>query len=134
MSMRNFTPDRYFSLKQPCDNCPFRVSGAINLEPGRLKGIVDDLLRNDHQVFDCHKTVHCEKGGEWDEETGEYTRSGNELHCAGATILLLKQSSPSIPMRIAMALGHLDSDEILSKHGAEVIESVKSQRRSKVSP
>lgn len=122
MSMRNFTPDRYFSLKQPCENCPFRVSGAIQLQPGRLESIVEDLMSNDHQVFDCHKTVHCDKGGEWDDSTGEYNRSGNELHCAGASILLLKRSRPSVQMRISMAFGMLDGEEILREHGAKVME------------
>lgn len=40
-----------------CANCPFRATGAIELRPGRLQGIVADL-RNDSIIFPCHKTSH----------------------------------------------------------------------------
>lgn len=46
-----------FNLKKPCANCPFRKEGAIELRPGRVKGIVKDLKRDDHSIFVCHKTL-----------------------------------------------------------------------------
>ena len=44
--------------KRPCSNCPFRCDGeGIELRPGRLEGIVADLLANDQHTFVCHKTL-----------------------------------------------------------------------------
>ena len=41
--------------KRPCANCPFRCDGAgVQLEPGRLEGIVSELLADDQQTFVCH--------------------------------------------------------------------------------
>lgn len=47
--------------------------GAIELAPGRLDGIIEQLTSDDHSTFPCHKTLHCARGGEWNEE-GEYSR------------------------------------------------------------
>ncbi|WP_244137517.1 hypothetical protein [Burkholderia pyrrocinia] len=57
-----------FKLRRPCENCPFRKEGAIKLARGRLDGIVEHLIRDDHSTFQCHKTVHnTPTGGEWDD-------------------------------------------------------------------
>lgn len=48
--------------KRPCANCPFRCDGAgVELSPGRLEGIVSDLLADDQQTFVCHKTLDKER-------------------------------------------------------------------------
>lgn len=93
------------NLKKPCSNCPFLREGAIELEPGRLDGIIEDLTENDHINFQCHKTVHSKQGGEWlEDENGEqvYEPSGNESMCIGSAIYMLKIGRPSICMRIAI--------------------------------
>lgn len=90
----------HFRLTKACSNCPFRKKGAIELAPGRLEGIVDELLSNDASSFPCHKTVHCSKGGDFDEE-GEYIASGHESMCAGAAAYLMKVGRPTIGMRLA---------------------------------
>jgi hypothetical protein len=89
----------HFRLKRPCQNCPFKKKGAIELEPGRLKGIVEGLLKDDASSFPCHKTVHCSAGGEFDDE-GNYIASGHEAMCAGAAAYLSKVGRPTIGMRI----------------------------------
>ncbi|MEZ1440132.1 hypothetical protein QVM41_28145 [Pseudomonas shirazica] len=94
----------HLRLKRPCANCPFLKEGAIELAPGRLDGIIEGLLEDDHSTFQCHKTVHSRKGGEWDED-GNYTASGHEAMCAGAAAYLMKNGSPSVAMRIAFATG-----------------------------
>ncbi|HGW3237511.1 TPA: hypothetical protein ACNKCC_005820, partial [Klebsiella pneumoniae] len=48
----------HLRLKKPCANCPFRKEGAIELAPGRLEGIINDIVENDMTTFHCHKTVH----------------------------------------------------------------------------
>lgn len=91
--------ETHFRLKRPCSNCPFRRKGAIELEPGRLEGIVEGLLSDDSSSFPCHKTVHCSKGGHFDDE-GNYIASGQEAMCAGAAAYLSKVGRPTIGMRI----------------------------------
>lgn len=94
----------HLRLKSPCSNCPFRISGGVHLEPGRLKGIVEALLEDDTSSFDCHKTVHCDRGGEWDDD-GAYKASGHEAMCAGAAALLMKRGRPTVSMRFAFITG-----------------------------
>ena len=74
------------------------------MQPGRLEGIVETLLNDDHSTFHCHKTVHSKRGGEWDDD-GCYQPSGNEAMCAGAAALLMKRGRPSVGMRIAFVTG-----------------------------
>lgn len=76
----------HLRLKKPCANCPFRKEGAIELVPGRLEGIINDIVENDMTTFHCHKTVHSKSGGEWDEE-GNYAPSGQESMCACCGLL-----------------------------------------------
>jgi hypothetical protein len=95
--------ENLFNLKKPCADCPFRKEGAIFLSPGRLEGIIEQLVNDDWTTFHCHKTVHNTRtGGDWSEE-GEYTCSGQESMCAGAAIYLEKLGCPTVAMR----LGHM---------------------------
>ena len=91
---------RHYRLKRPCVNCPFLKSGAIELMPGRLADIARGLMVDDGSTFQCHKTVHSRKGGEFDDD-GNYTASGNEAMCAGAAAFLMKKGRPTIGMRLA---------------------------------
>lgn len=88
-------------LKMPCGNCPFRREGAIPLQEGRLQQIASDLLDDDHRTFWCHKSVHTDSGGDWDDD-GDYRASGQEKMCAGAAAFLMKQGRPTISMRLAL--------------------------------
>lgn len=94
----------HYRLKRPCNNCPFLKSGAIELAPGRLEGIVNGLMEDDHSTFQCHKTVHSRNGGEFDDD-GEYHASGNEAMCFGAAAYLMKAGRPTVGMRLAMVTG-----------------------------
>lgn len=94
-------------LKKPCQNCPFRTEGSIGLRPGRLEGIAEGLLEDDLSSFHCHKTIHSKSGGEWNDD-GEYIPSGKEAVCAGSIAYLLNEGRPSVPMRLAVAIGILN--------------------------
>lgn len=94
----------HLKLKRPCANCPFLKEGAIDLRPGRLEGIIDDLLENDYSTFQCHKTVHSRIGGSFDED-GNYNASGKESMCAGAAAYLMKKGRPTVGMRVAFVTG-----------------------------
>jgi hypothetical protein len=112
--------------KKPCANCPFLKVGAISLRPGRLEGIIADLLADDHIIFQCHETVYCPKGGEWivDEDGDEryYQASANESHCVGAMIYLLKARSPNVAMRLAAGF-KLISFDALREQSEKVIDT-----------
>lgn len=47
-------PPRY-TLREPCDNCPFRADRPFFLREEVVDGIADDLKRGG--TFWCHKTV-----------------------------------------------------------------------------
>lgn len=110
----------HFRLKRPCKNCPFRKTGAIKLQPGRLHGIIATLIDNDHTTFQCHETVHGPTGGEWDEEN-QYVASGQEAMCAGAMIYLEKRGRPTVAMRLGQLLGRYKPETLLV-HEAEIID------------
>lgn len=102
-----------FKLAKPCANCPFLKCGAIELQPGRLNGIIQALLDDDYSTFQCHKTVHNVKtGGEWDDD-GTYHSTGQESMCAGAMIYLEKLGRPTVGMRLGRIYGLYDPNRLL---------------------
>jgi hypothetical protein len=125
--------EAYFALKKPCENCPFRKQGAIDLRPGRLEGIIESLLKDDWETFQCHKTVHNPRtGGEWVDDDGEhrYIPSGREAMCAGAIIYLEKVRSPSVPMRLGHITGLYRPEEYM-KSADCVIDPIQKKERKK---
>lgn len=111
----------HFRLKRPCKNCPFRKTGGIELEPGRLQGIVDDLVSNDQTTFQCHETVHGKSGGEWNDE-GRYEPSGQEAMCVGAMIYLEKRGRPTVAMRLGQLWGCYKPQSLL-EHENSIIDA-----------
>lgn len=82
--------------KRPCSNCPFRCDGAgIPLQPGRLEGIVSDLLNDDQQTFVCHKTLDKER-----------------MTCAGAVAVMSKLGRLPVIARLGLACGVIDRRDI----------------------
>ena len=106
-----------YALKKPCENCPFLKdkSKAIQLNEGRVNGIISELLTGESTSFSCHKTVHHPKtGGKWVEnEDGEesYQQSGKEQQCAGALAVLEKLNQPTQLMRIMERMGQYSRDQ-----------------------
>lgn len=83
--------------KRPCANCPFRCDGkGIALEPGRIEGIVNNLLRDDHKTFVCHKTLD----------------SGERRTCAGAVAVMSKLGRLPIIARLGLAYGLITKEDI----------------------
>ncbi|POZ80231.1 hypothetical protein [Burkholderia contaminans] len=109
--------EHHFKLRRPCENCPFLKSGAIELAPGRVDGIVEQLVKDDHSTFQCHKTVHNNRtGGKWDD-AGGYTASGRESMCAGAMIYLEKLGRPTVGMRLGRVFGIYDPERLKPAFG-----------------
>ncbi|KAF0254034.1 hypothetical protein [Pseudomonas putida] len=105
----------YFRLKTPCSKCPFRKNSPIELRPGRLEGIVADLLANDGNTFTCHNTLSTSRDGDCDlDDEGDQRpidyRNGEKM-CAGAAAYLMKVERPSIGMRYAMSSGSIGFDQ-----------------------
>jgi hypothetical protein len=95
-----------YRLKKPCANCPFRKEGAIDLQPGRVPGIIEHLLSDDMNGFPCHKTTYGE--GSDEDDDGNYIPNGKEAQCVGAMAFLRKVGRPNVGMRLAMAFGIVD--------------------------
>lgn len=67
--MRGFNP---YALKKPCANCPFLKdqSKAIELQPGRVEGIIEGLLDGSASSFACHKTLYEPPRERWKKVVG----------------------------------------------------------------
>jgi hypothetical protein len=108
--------DTFFALRRPCGNCPFRKTGAIELEDGRLASIVEGLVSGETTTFHCHKTVHNDRtGGDWDDD-GNYRASGQESMCAGAIIYLEKSRHPTVAMKLGRHFGMYDPAQLAASY------------------
>ena len=63
--------------------------------PGRLEGIVSDLLADDHQTFVCHKTLDTER-----------------MTCAGAVGLMSKLGRLPLIARMGLVMGVISNKDI----------------------
>ena len=86
-----------FNVTSPCGNCPFRTDTPISLRPGRMAGILKDVLWND-KTFACHKTTN----GKRREHSA----------CAGSLICHEKAGKPNWLYRFANGLGLYDPKKL----------------------
>lgn len=111
--MSKFAP---YALNKPCANCPFLKTGGIELQEGRVEGIIQELVDGVTTGFSCHKSVYSKVGGEWVEgEDGEevYKQSGKELQCAGAMAVLEKIGHRTVLMQVMGRMGIYDADKYI---------------------
>lgn len=115
--------DKAYGMVTPCDQCPFRNDIDPYLREGRVREIERSLDRGE---FPCHKTVEH-------DEDGEPIHSGEQIHCAGALILMEKEGRSSQMMRIAERIGIYDPSKL--NMGAPVFgsfnEMAKAMRKNK---
>lgn len=100
--------DSPYSLKKPCKNCPFNKTGAIELHPGRVESILQDLLNGKTTGFQCHKTAYRAKSSE--------RVRGKEKECAGALIVLEKLERQTQLMQVMDRLGFYKPADLLPYH------------------
>ena len=83
-----------FDLKTPCKNCPFRTDKTAIRFSGRERAeeIEEQAYRHG---FPCH--LSAVDTSEDDEENGGYVFGENTQHCAGATIMYLKEGNDCRP-------------------------------------
>jgi hypothetical protein len=91
-----------FALSRPCGNCPFLKEGAIDLAPGRLESIVEEIVNDDLSTFHCHKTVYR-------PSTARRPKAERSM-CAGAMIYLEKVNRPTVGMRLGHLCGAYDAE------------------------
>ena len=72
--MSNLEPKKYFSLKKPCTDCPFRSDKEFPLSVERKADIAESLKNG--QEFVCHRTVDY-----LDDDASDQSHS---CSCAGA--------------------------------------------------
>jgi hypothetical protein len=95
------TANDFFGIQSACRDCPFRRDVPGFLTQQRAQQIAAELL-DDCTSFHCHKTVDYAGDGTPDVSQAQ--------HCAGAAIVLWKESRPNVAMRIAMMCGGLAGD------------------------
>jgi hypothetical protein len=62
------TPEGLWICSEMCSTCVFRPGNLMQLQPGRLRGMVNDSLANDSGI-PCHKTLDGRRAlcrGFWD--------------------------------------------------------------------
>lgn len=89
-----------YSLTTPCAECPYLKKMAHGFTLRRLVEMIGE------GEFHCHKT------GTQDEETGDYVKTEDSVHCAGALIFLEKRNKPNQLMRISERLGMYDHTKL----------------------
>jgi hypothetical protein len=97
-----------YALTTPCAKCPFRSDVEPYLQLERAQEIAANL--RDTGVFHCHKTTDLDGG--FDDDSGEYTPSGQEQQCAGATILQEHDGQLGQMLRIAERIGVYDRNRM----------------------
>lgn len=82
--------------KRPCANCPFRSDdAAIELRPGRVEGIVQDLIESDFRTFSCHKSL-----------------GGERMMCAGAVAVMAKLGRMPVIARLGLVTGVITQADV----------------------
>src|SRR4051812_48715851 len=97
-----------YGLRTPCSNCPFRTDIAPYITEARVREIEHSLVRSE---FPCHKTVK-HREDEYEEEGLGHIPSKDEMHCAGALILMEREERSGQMMRIAERLGLYDPSKL----------------------
>jgi len=94
-----------YGLTSPCADCPFRRDVTPYIRARRVLEIEEALERAE---FPCHKTTDLED----EDPESEHIPGPDEMHCAGALILLEKLKRPSQMMRISERVGLYDSSKL----------------------
>lgn len=96
-----------YTLRRPCQHCPFRTDVPGYLRRARCVEIAESIAQG--ATFPCHKTVEHD-----DDEDGEpITRVPDTAQmCAGAMIVLERLEQPNQAMRVAERLGLYDPGKL----------------------
>lgn len=84
-------------LEDKCETCIFRPGNLMMLQPGRVKGMVEESIREDTAIT-CHSTL--------------YGQTENEAVCRG---FFDSYAAQTAPLRAAVAMGIVAYDPVPSK-------------------
>ena len=77
-----------------CETCVFRPGNLMRLQPGRLRGMIDEARRNESAIV-CHKTIHGQR------EQQAICRGYYDRHAADV-----------LTLRLAIAVGIVVFDDV----------------------
>lgn len=77
-------------MEEMCENCIFRPGNAMNLEPGRVLGMVTEATKNETAIV-CHKTLSPIDG----EKRNAVCRGFFDLH-------------QTLPIKIAISMNSVE--------------------------
>lgn len=112
-----------FTLKKPCDTCPFLRKGGVRLSRARVWEIASAMLDSQGATFACHKTTL-----ELPDDDGSTSLQATpeSQHCAGALMFAEKNLNATQAMRIAERLRLYDARALMANKDAleKVFDSV----------
>lgn len=116
--MTNLPPRKYYALRTPCVDCPFRSDKHFHMSTDRRTEIADGLEAG--YEFVCHKTVDYSERPDDDDYTDDYTDNGtygqdHATACAGAreTLRRTAEDNPHVrPMT--------NTEQIMRRLGADI--------------
>lgn len=92
-----------YGMTTPCAHCPFRTDVPPFIKAVRVRQIQRSLERGE---FPCHKTT------EPDDAEGSPQSSADEIHCAGALILMEKSRCVGQMQLMAKRCGMYDPTQL----------------------
>lgn len=102
-----------FTLKQPCDDCPFLKEGGVRISRARAREIGNAMISSAGSTFACHKTTQ----DSFDDD-GEYSHQSSEQHCYGALVFAERNHNATQLMRIAERLGSYNAQQVIENKAA----------------
>jgi hypothetical protein len=110
-----------FSLKQPCEHCPFRTDQCF-LNGQRAREIAE-AVAVENKTFTCHQHLHGEHDDDPEGDV-EYHPSTVDQMCAGAMAFVEKLGVPNQMLQIAERLGLRDPSRLDPASRAAVYDSI----------
>ncbi len=114
-----------FTMKTPCDSCPFVRKNNFYLEPARVQEIEDHC----DGPFPCHQTVDYGSWDDYDDPDGQKRNRDKEVHCLGQLILQFTEWNGfgTVGM-LAASFGLFDPKAMPTAEEADVFESWEEMR------
>ncbi len=109
-----------FTMKKPCDNCPFVIAHEFPLTADRIR----ELEAHVDGGFPCHQTVDYGSWDECEDPDGEGRDRTKEVHCLGHLILQWNEWKGFGNLAaLAAGMGMFKPEELPTSAAAGVFES-----------
>ena len=107
-----------FTMKKPCDNCPFVIAHSFHLSMARVRELEEAV----DGCFPCHQTVDYES---WNDDPDGHDRDrSKEVHCLGHLILQWNEYNGfGTVAAMAARMGMFKPEELPTAEAAGVFES-----------